>query len=182
MPSLSSWRTYERQAIDSYVLAKGLTLESGREKILSRQRDPEWRGCWEAIGEALPEREPSSLYFRARRILKNVKRSHWTEDELLRLCELVELYGPRWKQIGEELNRLDTSVRDRYRLAVDSADLTRGKFSSEEMDTLAALVEKHTLDGTVQWKTVAKHMPNRNWMQCYQHWSVNFLLFLPSLS
>ena len=151
-------------------MAKGLSLEDGREKILSRKRDPEWRGCWEEIGEALPERDPSSLYFRARRILKNVKRSNWTEEEVLRLVELVEVYGPKWKQIGEELNRLDTSVRDRYRLAVESKDLVRGSFSPEEMTTLTSLVEKHTIDGTIQWKNVAKQMANRNWMQCYQHW------------
>ena len=52
----------------------------------------------------------------------------WTPEEDKRLLEMVEAGGKKWRNIGDELNRLGISVRDRFReleTRTDQRDLGR---------------------------------------------------------
>lgn len=172
------------KAIDDYLIAKNVPLtEEGYGKLLYKRRSPELKDCWEVIGYSLPKRPIQAIYQRSRKLINlekfSVKQNDWSSDELKQLKKLVSIYGTNWVSIGKELNRLDTSCRDRYRLLTESTAENRSKhhkvraatFSPEEDELLTKLISQYKIGGMILWSKVAKQMPNKTLRQCFHYWN-----------
>jgi len=56
----------------------------------------------------------------------------WTEDEELQLRHLVQQYHNGWRKIGNELGRLPTSCRDKWRQIKETESQSSGIWTKEE--------------------------------------------------
>ena len=157
-----------RMAVDEYCLRKGYDAGEGRRRLLSGKYDLDFRHAWAEIGSKLPERTIESLYYRARRTLAPVKTGTWGDEEVKLLVKLVHDIGPKWSRIGEQLGRIGTSARDKYR---ELSSNKSGKWSKEETDKLRELVEEHRQGDHIPWTTISKLMKDRNHNQCRRKWT-----------
>ncbi|KAJ2545137.1 RNA polymerase I enhancer binding protein, partial [Coemansia sp. RSA 1878] len=74
------------------------------------------RAFWPELAEALPERPLQAIYHHVRRKFHpHNYQGAWTTGEDTRLQRLVAAHGPAWEAISQEMGRMGTNCRDRWR-------------------------------------------------------------------
>ncbi|KAJ2663627.1 RNA polymerase I enhancer binding protein [Coemansia sp. RSA 1199] len=74
------------------------------------------RAFWPELAEALPERPLQAIYHHVRRKFHpHNYQGAWTASEDTRLQRLVAAHGPAWEAISQEMGRMGTNCRDRWR-------------------------------------------------------------------
>jgi hypothetical protein len=126
------------------------------------------------VAAHVPGRSPQSVYDHAKRRLepKNY-RSAWSNEDIEQLARLIQKYGTKWVQIGEELGRLPGACRDKWRDVLRTSGfrpqaIRKGRFTSEEEALLLTLVmqSREAHNGEVDWTEVACKMGTRSYRQC----------------
>jgi hypothetical protein len=104
-----------KHAICRYVQHHALG-EGGLLKLVTESKDPEVRGAWTRIAEALPDRTVQSCHNAARTHFHpgNYK-GKWSESEEHDLLRLVDEKGRKWEEIARELGRTAMNCRDKYK-------------------------------------------------------------------
>ena len=112
---------------------------------------------WKQIASKVPGRSSTQCSQRWRRIQPYKNRFPWTNEEDMRLAELVYKYGQNWSIIASSLNgRTGKQVRERYLNNLDPA-LNRNKFSLEEDEKI---IEMYTQIGP-KWKEMTREFSGR---------------------
>ncbi|PIA15660.1 hypothetical protein COEREDRAFT_9130 [Coemansia reversa NRRL 1564] len=74
------------------------------------------KAFWPALAEALPSRQMQAIYHHVRRkIHPHNYQGAWTANEDKRLRALVAAHGPAWEAISQQLGRMGSNCRDRWR-------------------------------------------------------------------
>lgn len=129
---------------------------------------------WVRVAAHVPGRSAQSVYDHAKRRLepKNYK-SVWSNEEVEELARLIQKYGTKWVQIGEELGRLPGACRDKWRDVLRTSGfrpqaVRRGRFTNEEEALLLTLVmqSREAHNGEIDWTEVASKMGTRSYRQC----------------
>jgi len=156
-------------------------LENGQ-KVFSMERKKLPKNFWGKVAIHVPMRSVESVYDHVRRRLstKNYK-GKWSSDDLLKLNELIKIYGKSWTKIGSILNRLPGACYDKWRDALKNGDKRKkGKWNQEEKCKLVQLITLQTnheiihdlkVEKLVKWTTLAEQIGTRSYLQCRNEWS-----------
>ncbi len=127
---------------------------------------------WVNISKNIPGKNPKQCRERwTNNLNPNIKRKEWTEEEDNIIKIEVNKIGNKWTQISEFLpGRTPNSIKNRYN------SVLKKRFTPEERRIL-----NHTMNSfairkeRVDWKKVAKNIPNRSEQECRKGWNDNFL-------
>ena len=85
-------------------------------KLVSEPLSSKILGVWTEVAQCLPNRSVCSVQnFCRRRFNPNNYRGRWTTEEVAKLIQLVKEKGRKWVEIGHELTRTSTNVRDKWK-------------------------------------------------------------------
>ncbi|AFP65680.1 myb-like DNA-binding protein (nucleomorph) [Chroomonas mesostigmatica CCMP1168] len=140
------------------------------------------KNFWKRVGAFLPSRKVESIYDHARRRFSSKNyQGIWTEDEVSRLKDLVQIYGHQWTKIGLNLHRLPGACYDKWRDALKNGERKKkGKWSQEERCKLIQLItlqigheniSYENFRKTIRWTLVAEKIGTRSYLQCRNEWS-----------
>jgi Myb-like DNA-binding domain len=139
-------------------------------------------GAWRKISTHFPNRTIQSIYRHSLRMLHPFKRGAWTEEEALRLVQLVASKGKKWTIIQDLLNRHSDACRDKYREV--EGDYHRGEWDESETRELETLVRASLCEQdpsvdlsslaqkiedeniVIPWTSISKHMKHRSRLAC----------------
>ncbi|KAK4535664.1 hypothetical protein CDCA_CDCA05G1689 [Cyanidium caldarium] len=98
---------------------------------------------WSRVSEFVPGRTRRQVYDTARRryALNNYK-GEWSAEELDALQQAVQRYGPRWSTVADHVGRHAGACRDKWRRAFLKRNIKHGRWTPEERQRLAELVEE----------------------------------------
>ncbi|GMH45837.1 hypothetical protein BSKO_13800 [Bryopsis sp. KO-2023] len=144
------------------------------------QKDIKRTGLWCELARIL-NRALGALYMRAQRLFlrdDSMRGKKWTKEEMQKLKDLREKYGPKWSKIAQELGRFDRDVRNKYMAMFQ--DGYRGPWSEEESELLKKCVNKHwnetecdvtmTKIHNLPWAKIAEELGSRDEAQCMRFW------------
>ncbi|KAI9500270.1 hypothetical protein BX070DRAFT_237674 [Coemansia spiralis] len=109
------------EAIAIFVEAHGLSRQEMydhlfRHKTLSDSEKHLRKIFWPILAEALPARQIQAIYHHVRRKYHpHNYQGTWTAGEDEELRRLVAAHGPAWEAISQQLGRMGTNCRDRWR-------------------------------------------------------------------
>ncbi|KAJ2850740.1 RNA polymerase I enhancer binding protein [Coemansia brasiliensis] len=111
------------EAVTAFVEMQGLTRQQMYEHLFQQRRGhgsdagrQVRRAFWPVLAEALPERPLQAIYHHVRRKFHpHNYQGAWTADEDERLQQLVAVHGPAWEAISQQMGRMGTNCRDRWR-------------------------------------------------------------------
>ncbi|KAJ2799489.1 RNA polymerase I enhancer binding protein [Coemansia guatemalensis] len=109
------------EAVASFSEAHGVSGEEMYRHLFQRKENNEAgkrmrRAFWPALAEALPSRQMQAIYHHVRRkIHPHNYQGAWTAGEDGRLRALVAAHGPSWEAISQQLGRMGSNCRDRWR-------------------------------------------------------------------
>ncbi|KAK4526447.1 hypothetical protein GAYE_SCF24G4363 [Galdieria yellowstonensis] len=169
----------EKELVDEGMIAvlqeEGLPYDlEFRREFVTRKKNQLPKKFWVRVAAHVPGRSPQSVYDHAKRRLepKNY-RSAWSNEDIEQLARLIQKYGTKWVQIGEELGRLPGACRDKWRDVLRTSGfrpqaIRKGRFTSEEEALLLTLVmqSREAHNGEVDWTEVACKMGTRSYRQC----------------
>ena len=147
-------------------------LETAKQSLVSTKAK-DFQNSWADIKLMCPlNRSTSSIYYRARRLIRNVESGEWDDEEISELKLLVKQYGTRWAKISEILGRLDVSVRDKYREINEDNEPKKGggMWTDEENKLFYSLIEKNRMGNYIPWKAISLQMKSRTAFQCRSHY------------
>ncbi|KAJ2083182.1 RNA polymerase I enhancer binding protein [Coemansia sp. RSA 988] len=91
------------------------------------------KAFWPALAEALPSRQMQAIYHHVRRkIHPHNYQGAWTAGEDGRLQALVAAHGPSWEAISQQLGRMGSNCRDRWRYIHGTSRGTHGGADGSE--------------------------------------------------
>ncbi|WIA09902.1 hypothetical protein OEZ85_010116 [Tetradesmus obliquus] len=102
------------------------------------------RGAITAIAAALPQRTRQAVdnYVR-RKYTPTEVQGKWSATEDAQLLALYKELGPKWKEIGSRLGRLDKTTRNRVEGLNYGKPFSTGKWTVDEVDLLQSLVASY---------------------------------------
>ncbi|RPA84431.1 hypothetical protein BJ508DRAFT_412805 [Ascobolus immersus RN42] len=104
------------------------------------------KGFWDHFVEALPGRTRVTTYRRLKNMCPLYPPQDWTPEDDDELRSLFVTMGPKWVEIGHEMERNGEEVRDRWRNHLEIAELVHkknlGKWTKEEDGVLIGEVRK----------------------------------------
>lgn len=160
-------------------------MENGSQ-IFSLERKKLPKNFWGKVAIHIPSRSVESVYDHARRRLstKNYK-GKWSHSDLIKLNDLVRLYGKSWTKIGGILNRLPGACYDKWRDALKpGVKRKKGKWNQEERCKLIQLVtfqsnhemiQECEIERIVKWTVLANKLGTRSYLQCRNEWARFFI-------
>jgi hypothetical protein len=171
------------KALNKVLEEEGIPYNNSEgKKILSFTRKELPRNFWKRVAILVPSRTVESIYDHARRRLSS-KNYHgkWSEEEILKLKKLIEIYGQKWTKIGSSLNRLPGACYDKWRDALKNEEQRKkGKWNQEERCKLIQLVtiqighefiHEFNTDKIIKWTVVADKLGSRSYLQCRNEWA-----------
>lgn len=123
-------------------------------------------------------RRKDSVMAHARRLYHpNNKKGPYTKEEDELIMKMVKQHGHNWLLIGEAMDRMGESVRDRYWKEINKAE--EGKWSEEEEERLKSIIKslvgeeisKEALTKAFPWTKIAQLMKTRTARQCRKKWA-----------
>ena len=134
--------------------------------------------------EILPDRAHSTIYYRVKRMLHpNNHKGSFTPLEDAKIIELQAKLGNNWMHIGEELDRMPESCRDRYLKCLKMRDIEykKGDWVIAEEERLIEVVKEYLpligdlkmsdLHKSIPWIKVSTTMKSRSPQQCMEKWT-----------
>jgi hypothetical protein len=151
-------------------------------KILSFERKELPRNFWKRVAVFVPSRTVESIYDHVRRRLSSKNyQGKWTQEDIFKLKELIDVHGQKWTKIGSSLNRLPGACYDKWRDALKSGDQRKkGKWTQEERCKLIQLIttqvghefiQEFNTDKIIKWTLVADKIGSRSYLQCRNEWA-----------
>ncbi|KAI5165162.1 hypothetical protein NEIRO03_0026 [Nematocida sp. AWRm78] len=118
---------------------------------------------WEETCKTV-RRAPISVYSRYLELEGSKPTSQWTEEEDLKLTQLVQSEGKKsWTEIATDFeNKTAKQCMYRYKRVLNPI-IKHGKWSKKEDEALLEGVRKHKKGN---WKEVCKYVPSRTQFQC----------------
>mmetsp|Transcript_2849 Transcript_2849/g.5778 ORF Transcript_2849/g.5778 Transcript_2849/m.5778 type:complete len:572 (+) Transcript_2849:360-2075(+) len=174
-----------KKTVENYCSSKNLTLSQlcgGHDYVI---HNAEARGAWAEISKCLPHRTVVSVYRRALRQFNGYTKGPWSDHEVEKLFQLVELHGNQWSTIQDMLGRSAVDCRWKFEDAQKSYET--GPWSSESVKLLLKSVRQllqiskqemdvreineWTLwhDMKIPWTTIS-HKVKRRRKDCYFKW------------
>ena len=98
--------------------------------------------------------------------IRDAHNSRWLKKELIRLIELVNLYGENWEQISQTL-KTRTAKECREQFSKINLEKKKGNWSQQEDDLLLGWVR---YNGPRDWVRCSKKIPGRSGKQCRERW------------
>jgi hypothetical protein len=134
-----------KKTLCKYALNNNLTEDELRKLIVDSLKSKS-AGIWSKVAEEFPDRTVQSIQnICKRRFNPHNYKGKWTEAEVKKLIELVEVQGRKWVLIGQILERTPTNVRDKWR-EIGEENFKRRKaetvWSIEDSIRLVSLIEK----------------------------------------
>lgn len=173
-----------QEAVYNYIEERGLG-EEGLNMVLNCKAHPEVKGCWKVIGEALPHRPSTAVYFRAHNLFERTDKSKWTDEDCELLRQLHAQHGNKWKRIAGEFGRERLQVKDVWR-RLKVLNKKGGQWSQEEYQALFDLVntdlrlkiiedeEKKQKYGmlrdNIHWSAISDALTTRTGPNCCMKW------------
>ncbi|KAL9230740.1 hypothetical protein vseg_006053 [Gypsophila vaccaria] len=141
------------------------------------------KDCWTEIAEALPWRHRNAIYSRAHILFERSENRRWTKEELEEVRQYHEKYGPKWRDLADELGRNRIHVKDAFR-QVKLPNKKTGQWSQEEYQNLFNLVNKDLrmrafmdrkskhgmLRDNIGWEAISDQLSTRTDPVCCQKW------------
>ena len=171
------------KALSKILEEEGISYSmlNGR-KILSFEKKNLPRNFWKRVALHVPSRSVESIYDHVRRRLSSKNyQGKWTQEEIFKLKNLIDIYGKKWTKIGYSLNRLPGACYDKWRDALKNGDQRKkGKWSQEERCKLIQLVtiqigheliQEFNTDKIIKWTFVADKLGSRSYLQCRNEWA-----------
>ena len=95
----------------------------------------------------------------------------WTEEEDMRLKEIVEKFGAKnWKKLSAALGNVRSDVQCLHRWnKVLRPGLSKGPWTTEEDAIVKDTVLRYGA-GNIKWSVIAKQLPGRIGKQCRERW------------
>ncbi|KAI8320292.1 hypothetical protein GQ54DRAFT_318173 [Martensiomyces pterosporus] len=124
--------------IAGFIEAHGITRQELYDDLFRRRpRDTPGRqlrkSFWPIMAEALPARQIQAIYHHVRRKYHpHNYQGAWTPNEDDELRKLVATHGPAWEAISEQLGRMGTNCRDRWRYIQGGARSQQGTSSRKD--------------------------------------------------
>ncbi|KAJ2609483.1 RNA polymerase I enhancer binding protein [Coemansia sp. RSA 1365] len=92
------------------------------------------KAFWPALAEELPSRQMQAIYHHVRRkIHPHNYQGAWAANEDKRLRALVAAHGPAWEAISQQLGRMGSNCRDRWRYIHGAARVAHSGMGGSEM-------------------------------------------------
>lgn len=171
-----------KKAVLDYIEAHQLG-EEGIHMVMKCKAYPELKECWKEIGEALPWRPYTSVYYRAHILFERGEHRKWSEEELEFVRKFHEKHGANWKQLADELGKHRFHVKDTWR-RIKLPNRKRGHWSQEEYQNLFDLVnmdlsmkafqEKKSKHGmlrdNISWEAISEKLSTRSTPLCCYKW------------
>ncbi|KAK9699092.1 hypothetical protein RND81_08G152200 [Saponaria officinalis] len=172
-----------RNAVLQYVEDHHLG-EDGVEMVMKcKKHQDKVKDCWKEIAEVLPWRHKDSIYNRAHILFERSENRRWTKEELEEVRMYHEKYGPKWRNLADELGRNRIHVKDAFR-QVRLPNKKTGHWSQEEYQTLFNLVNKDLrvrafmdrkskhgmLRDNIGWEAISQNLSTRTDPVCCQKW------------
>ncbi|KAL9248894.1 RNA polymerase I termination factor-like protein [Drosera capensis] len=163
-----------KEAVFNYIDRHCLGEES-LQMLMNSGRHPELRRCWAEIGEALPWRPVSSVYYQAHILFERGEKRKWTQEELDLVKNYHDQKGARWKTLATELGKHRFHVKDAWR-RINVTNKKKGPWSLEEIEKLYELVNmdlrmkgfadrkvKHgMLRDNISWEAISEKLSTRS--------------------
>lgn len=157
--------------------------EEGLQMVLNCMSHPEVKGCWKEIGEALPRRPYTAVYYRAHILFERSEERKWTPEEIELVKQFHAKHGPDWKTLSTELGKHRFHVKDLWR-RIKLPNMKKGNWSQEEYQNLFNLVnvdlsmkafaEKKTKHGMLRdnicWEAISDQLTTRSNSLCCMKW------------
>nr|XP_036575482.1 myb-like DNA-binding domain-containing protein [Colletotrichum truncatum]KAF6782054.1 myb-like DNA-binding domain-containing protein [Colletotrichum truncatum] len=147
----------------------------------------QFKEMWDFITRAIPNRPRQKVINVARQEFHNHKKrgGDWTKEEEAKVAILHDKYDGSWVMIADEIGRLPSDVRDRYRnyIICGRTDERRKWTEEEERELIEAVttslrrmrkplrshLEKPT--DLINWQTISEMMHRkRSRLQCLRKW------------
>lgn len=171
-----------KNAVLDYIESHQLG-EEGIQMVMKCSNHPEIRDCWKVIGESLPWRPYSSVYYRAHILFERGEKRKWSEEELELVRKYHEEHGANWKQLADELGKHRIHVKDAWR-RIKLPNRKNGHWSQEEYQSLFDLVnvdlslklfeEKKSKHGmlrdNISWEAISGKLTTRSVPICCMKW------------
>ncbi|KAI5677153.1 hypothetical protein M9H77_08103 [Catharanthus roseus] len=171
-----------KQAVYNYIEANCLGDE-GLNMVLNCRKHRKLKNCWKEIGAAIPYRPYAAVYSRAHILFQRSENRKWTEEEKEMVLEHYKKYGPKYKDIADEIGKHRWHVKDAVR-RLKVANKKTGRWSQEEYQTLFELVnadlkmkfleEKNTKHGmlrdNIPWSAISDKLTTRSDATCCLKW------------
>nr|GEX55533.1 RNA polymerase I termination factor-like [Tanacetum cinerariifolium] len=139
--------------------------------------------CWQEIGKCIPYRPHSAVYNRAHILFERSEAKGFTPEEDETLTKYVQMYGHKWKKIGELMGKHRVHVKDNWR-RIKLENPKTGKWTQEEYQTVYDLVNtdlkmrvhcekksKHgMLKDNIPWGAISEKLSTRSDARCCVKW------------
>lgn len=113
---------------------------------------------WYFTAKFFKKKSAAQCSIRYKRILRGVKKIHWTADEDKKVKELISVYGMNWRIIAKFLpSRTGKQIRERY-LNILNPNICYRSFTKDE-DDLVYLLQKKLGN---KWKDFSKYFNKRS--------------------
>ncbi|KAL9263521.1 hypothetical protein AKJ16_DCAP26379, partial [Drosera capensis] len=157
--------------------------EEGLQMLMHCRRHRELRGCWAEIGQALPWRPATAVYFRAHILFERGEKRKWSQEELDLVKDYHNRKGACWKSLAVELGKHRFHVKDAWR-RINVSNQKRGHWTLEELEKLYELVNmdlrmkafadrkvKHgMLKDNISWGAISEKLSTRSNANCCIKW------------
>lgn len=182
-----------KEAVLKYIEINQLG-EEGLRMVLNCKNYPQVKNCWKEIGDSLPWRPYTSVYYRAHILFERSEERKWEPEEYEILRRFHEKHGADWKTLAEVLGKHRFHVKDAWR-RVGLPNQRKGNWLQEEYQALFDLVnldlkmkafeEKKTKHGmlrdNISWEAISKKLSTRYNGACCIKWYKQLTSSLVSL-
>jgi len=162
-------------SMESYSSKNKISIEMLCHDCINRSK---LRGAWLTIAECLPERSVESVYRHGIRLMHKFKRGPWSDVEIEMLEELVEIYGPKWKVIQNQIGRIADACRDKYR---ERKQGRSGRWREDEEIALVDAIREHLQINKdvmlncfprviLPWNEISQKVGSRSRVSCINKW------------
>ncbi|KAF8195693.1 hypothetical protein K438DRAFT_1826365 [Mycena galopus ATCC 62051] len=166
------------EAIENYRTTRGLSEADVNAIIFPSDEKQKDAAFWSEITSAVAERPIIAVYHYVRRARHPLKQQgKWRADEDVKLIQAVTSLGQQWEKVAQQVGRMATDCRDRYRNhIVDREKKVTGTWSSAEEEELTRIVlqlqKGKSLDVDIFWSKVSQMMGGtRSRQQCRIKWT-----------
>lgn len=165
-------------AMTQVCAAHQLTLEELL-RVRASKKVKRSDGIWVGIAKNFPHRNEQTVYRKGCRILEQRLRTTgpWSEEEKVRLIELVQLHGTKWAKIAPMLNRTSESCYDKYREC--QKDYKTGDWDKAETERFQTIIDEFTNkngkdkeSSQLPWTVISERMGNRSRLACFAKWQI----------